>query len=181
MLLCPEGFGVELLNERHDRRSFSCGKPQLDRFIKEQAGQGRRKGISATHVLVELENISVVVGYVSLASANIPFHDLPVNLARKLRLPTEGLMPATLIGRLAVDARYQKRGLGEFLLLYALETCHRVSLEVGSCMAVLDAIDEESKRWYTRYGFVPLTNNETRLVLPMGTIDALLSDTGAST
>lgn len=175
-LLCPEGYAVERLNAQHDCQSFSCGKTPLDVFIREQAGQAGRKQTSSTHVLVARGN-SLVVGYVALVSANVPFHDLPSSLSRKLKLPTKGLMPATLLGRLAVDAQYQRRGFGRFLLLYALDVCQRLSVEIASCMVVLDAIDEESKQWYVGYGFVPLTNDPMRLVLPMATARTLLQDT----
>ena len=175
-LLCPEGYIVERLNSQHDCQSFSCGKIQLDAFIREQATQGGRKQTSATHVLVALENISTIVGYVTLVSATIPFHELPRSLAKKLNLPTKGWMPATLLARLAVNSQYQKRGFGKFLLLYALDICQKLSTEIASCMVVLDAIDEDLKRWYSSYGFVPLKADSMRLVLPMATVRTLLQN-----
>jgi predicted GNAT family N-acyltransferase len=117
-----------------------------------------------------------IVGYVTLASASVPFQELPGDLSRPLKLPKSGPMPATLLARLAIDRSHQKRGLGAFLMLYALEICLRHSLEIGSSMVVLDAIDDEMAKYYATYGFVALTDRPLRMVLPMGTIQKLLAN-----
>ena len=36
---------------RHNRKAFSCGEPALDRFLKQQAHQNMRRGVSQTFVL----------------------------------------------------------------------------------------------------------------------------------
>ena len=174
-LVCPAGYKVERLGESHICQPFSCGKPDLDSFILQQAGQSSRKGTAATHVLVPVDSMQIV-GYVTLASASVPFQDLPVDLSKPLKLPKSGPMPATLLARLAIDVAHQRRGLGGFLMLYALEICAKSSLEIGSSMVVLDAIDEEMARYYATYGFVSLVDRPLRMVLPMGTVQKLLAE-----
>jgi predicted GNAT family N-acyltransferase len=172
-LSCPAGYQIEHLNDSHIRQPFSCGKVELDLFISQTAGQSARKGTSATHVIVPVNSLQIV-GYVSLASAQVPFQELPTELAKPLKLPKKGLMPATLLGRIAVDAAHQKRGLGSFLMHYALDICSRSSLDIGSSMVVLDALDNEIAKLYASYGFVPLVDHPLRMVLPMATIRKLL-------
>ena len=38
---------------RHDREAFACGEPALDAYLRQQAAQHHRAGISTTHVLVD--------------------------------------------------------------------------------------------------------------------------------
>ena len=40
---------------RHNRKAFCCGEPALDRFLKQQAHQNMRRGVSQTFVLVPAE------------------------------------------------------------------------------------------------------------------------------
>jgi hypothetical protein len=63
------------------------------------------------------ESDRVPIGYFTLAATGITLAELPEPLAK--RLPRYPMAPATLTGRLAVDARHQRHGHGEFMLLDA--------------------------------------------------------------
>ena len=68
---------VERLDpERHQRDLFSCGEPSLDRYLKQQAMQHHRAGISTTHVLLSVEQPDVILGYYSLSAAQLLLTDL---------------------------------------------------------------------------------------------------------
>ena len=56
----------------------------------------------------------MIGGYYTLSSTTVQLGELPANTAK--RLPRYPLIPATLLGRLAVDNRCQGRGFGRFLL-----------------------------------------------------------------
>jgi GNAT superfamily N-acetyltransferase len=79
---------------------------------------------------------------------------LPKKHAR--RLPHHDVLPAVLLGRLAVDESMRRRGLGADLLLHAL----KLALEIGEKVAVyaveVQAIDDEARDFYQRYGFLSL-------------------------
>jgi glutamine cyclotransferase len=48
----PSGnLRVVLLDEQHDRSSFTCGLESLDRFLKVQAGQDVRRKANAVFIL----------------------------------------------------------------------------------------------------------------------------------
>ena len=162
---CPDGYSVERLSRTHDRRSFRCGEPHLDRYIREQASQDAEKLISATHVLTLSED-PVVIGYCTLASAQIVLHDLPDNIARKLT--RQPLVPATLLARLAVDTNHQGKKLGDLLLTYALHISLQLSADIGTCAVVVDP-KNDSATFYEKFGFIPLINS-SRMFLPMATI-----------
>jgi GNAT superfamily N-acetyltransferase len=106
------GFRVEALNSNHDRRAFSCGVEPLDRYLRAQAGQDARKNVAATFMLVDPEG--EVIGYYTLAATSVALGEPPSEVAR--RLPKYPLVPATLLGRLAVDLRRRGQGLGRFML-----------------------------------------------------------------
>jgi len=70
----------------------------------------------------------------------MPIGDLPEDVAR--RLPRYPLVPATLIGRLAIDQRYHRQGWGNFLFSDALYRCSRS--EVASFAVIVAALDDEA-------------------------------------
>ena len=152
---------VELLGRAHDRSSFNSGAAELDRYLIELASQDARRRTAAVFVAVDS---NAVVGYYSLAAYAIELAELPEHLTR--RLPRYPLIPATLLGRLAVDTTWQGRGLGEYLLLDALFRSLRN--EIASYAVVVEARDENAERFYQKYGFRQLQRR--RLFLPMATI-----------
>ncbi len=108
-----------------------------------------------------------MLGYYTLASGAIAAISLPVKQAK--RLPRHAV-PVVLLARLAVDQGVQGKGLGGFLLRDALTRSLDLSEKLGIHAVVVDAFDAEAKAFYQRFGFLPLTDDEMRLFLPVGTI-----------
>ncbi|MGH2617961.1 MAG: GNAT family N-acetyltransferase [Thermomicrobiales bacterium] len=161
--MISQRFRVERLNDTHDRSAFSCGNPALDRYFREHAGQDLRRHLSAIFVAFDVAS-DAVVGYYALSACQIAPHALPPELAKRLpRRP----VPATLIGRLAVDLRYRGQGLGGALLTNALARAVDASREIGSMAVIVDAKDDRAREFYERYGFRRLADDPYRLFLPM--------------
>ena len=91
---------VALLDEQHDRSSFTCGVENLDRYLKIQAGQDIRQKANAVFVLTEVGEPARILGYYTLCAMAVSQGDVP-ETARK-HIPRYPLVSATLIGRLAV-------------------------------------------------------------------------------
>jgi GNAT superfamily N-acetyltransferase len=72
-----------------------------------------------------------------------------------------------LIGRLAIDASCQGRGLGGDLLRDALSRCLAISEVAGVRAVITHAIDEDAARFYRRYGFVLSPLGERLMLLPI--------------
>jgi GNAT superfamily N-acetyltransferase len=159
------GWMIEPLRNEHDRAGFSCGNPSLDRYLKEQAGQDLRRGCATPFVLISKRGDATILGYYTLSSYGIDAGELPVEVAKKL--PRYPLIPATLLGRLAVDRSFQGRGLGEFLLIDALHRALVQSAEIAAAAVVVDAIDAGAARFYRHFGFVAFPAIASRLFLPM--------------
>ena len=83
------------------------------------------------------------------------------------------LVPATLLGRLAVDRRRRGKGFGETLLVDALRRSWRLSKQIGSVAVVVDAKDQQAKAFYEHFGFMSLPDQDRRLFLLMSTIRKL--------
>lgn len=78
-------------------------------------------------------------------------------------------VPLIVIGRLAVDRRFQGQGLGRGLLKDALGRALLVSAVVGARAIVVHAIDSAAAAFYRRQGFVALPDDPQTLFLPIET------------
>ena len=154
---------IELLAASHDRSSFSCGKPSLDTYLQRFARQNDRLGIGRTFVAVAPGDTRVV-GYYTVSNGSVTFETIPEEVRKKLpRYP----IPVLHLGRLAVDKSVQGKGLGETLLMDALHRAASLSEDVGLYAVEVHALDHEARRFYERYGFSRLVDDELHLYLPM--------------
>jgi len=108
-----------------------------------------------------------VAGYYTLAATGVALGDLPEKAAK--RLPRYPMIPAVLIGRLAVDRRYQGRKLGGALLFDAIK--RTVRSEVAAYAVVVDAKDDAAVTFYERFGFQRFEAMPRKMFLPI--IEAL--------
>ena len=158
---------IELLGAHHDRVGFDCGNDALDRYFQSQITQDARRRLASPFVVVMPDGS--IGGYYTLSSTAIRLRDLPVEVVR--RLPRYPLVPATLIGRLAIDRRYHGQGWGGFLLLDALHRC--TTSEIASFAIIVDAIDDAARAFYLHHSFLPLPDTPHRLFRRMSDIAAL--------
>lgn len=162
-----EKFRVEPLGSNHDRSGFESGVEPLDRYFRSQAGQDARRNMAAPFVLIQPDG--TIAGYYTLSSTSVQLDELPEQAARKL--PKYPLVPATLLGRLAVDRRHQGKGYGRFLLADALYRA--AQSEIASFAVIVDAKDENARRFYERESFLPFPDQPMKLFRPMADIAAL--------
>ena len=160
----PDALIVEPLDSRHDRAVFSCGLPELDRYLERRAGQDVRRRIARVFVCTA-EDVCAVLGFYTLSALSINLASLPDALSR--RLPRHPV-PCALIGRLAVDRSAHGHGIGRMLLADAVKRTVAAGEAVAMHALIVDAANEDAKRFYERFGFVPLTDNPMRLFLPLG-------------
>jgi len=155
--------------KRHDRSTFSCGVPALDVYLQRQAAQDMEKHAAVVYVAV-IEP-PAIAGYYTLSQFSIDFVHIPEAIAR--RLPRYPVVPATLLGRLAIAASLRGQRLGETLLFDALHRSLLQSAHIASTGMIVDAKDEQSAAFYRRYGFTAILDAGQRLFLPMKTIEQL--------
>lgn len=163
-------YRVESLSQDHDRSHFSCGNPQLDEYLRKFVNQDRKRYATAAYVLVR-QGDPTVCGYYTLSSLSIDPGELPEETIKQL--PRYPAIPATLLGRLALDQSCQGEGLGEFLLMHALKLSLSQADKVGAAAVVVDAINDAASRFYQHFGFIPFPDQPDRLFIPMKTIKQL--------
>lgn len=112
-----------------------------------------------------------IAGYYTLSQFSIDLDELPEALAKRLR--RYPVVPATLLGRLAVATAMRGRRLGEMLLFDALHRSLIQSAKIASAGVIVDANDENAIGFYRRYGFIPIVDEPKRLFLHMKTIEQL--------
>lgn len=154
------------LADSHDRQRFDCQRPELNDWLRQVARQHQEKGVSKTFVLVHPENPVQIRAYYALTLAELDGLHLPAALRSKL--PRR--IPGVRLGRLAVDAAYQGTGLGELLLMDALQRALRIYREAGGIGLFVDAIDEKATGFYKRYGFESTPDKPLLMFLPLQSV-----------
>ncbi len=148
---------IELINKKHIRKDFDCGNQLLNYYVKNQAGLDIKRKLSACFVLADIET-DCIQGYYTLSNNSIPIGCFSEPIKRKLP-PSYESIPATLLGRLAIDKNYKGKGLGKILLIDALRRSYKVSKEIGSFAVVVDPIDKEAEQFYEKYDFIKLPDS----------------------
>ena len=168
-------FTIEPLDKKkHNRAVFACEQDPLNTYLRERASQDVEKKVAAIYVVTADGN--TIAGYYTLSQYAIDAGNIPEQVFKKLRLPRYKTLPATLLGRLARDAKFKGFGLGELLLMSALSRALDHSKNVGSCAVVVDAKDQRATDFYIGHGFISLPGHANRLFLPMRTIEAMFDE-----
>jgi GNAT superfamily N-acetyltransferase len=159
------------LDRSHDRKGFDCGETALNDYLRKYARQNHDSGGAKTFVAVEAGAPATILGYYTLSPASIDFARAPAVVRRGLGRYE---VPVYRLGRLAVAASAQGRGLGGGLLLAAGRRCIAVAAQVGGVALLIDAKSECAAKWYEGFGAVRLDDAPLTLVLPLKTIAAAL-------
>ena len=152
--------------KKHNRKAFDCGVDVLNQYLQHIANQDQKRGLTRVYVLVEQETI---IGYYSICAHAVPTDSLPD--ARRLGGYREA--PFLLLGRLAVDKRYQGLGYGDALIFHAFSITKDAAEKIGTLGMIVDAKDEQAVSFYERFGFKRLSASQNRLMLPFSVMNTL--------
>jgi len=160
---------IRLLDVSHDRKAFDCGESALNEFLQKTARQHRDKGLSNTFVLSDEQAPQKILGYFTLSFLEINVECLPEKYSRNL--PKSSRLPGAKLARLAVDTASQGKGYGELLLADAIKRIVATVEESGGITGFfVDAKNEQVKKFYLRFGFIPLKDDPLKLFLPLSTL-----------
>ena len=156
----------EPLAASHDVSEFSCGYSTLDNWLKTRARSNQQKGFTAVMVV---HQEGQVVGYYGLAPTAV----VPSLLPRSIRTgqPPDPV-PCLLLGQLATDLQWAGRGIGTGLLKHALARCVQAASLIGGRALMVNAIDDEAARFWTRRGFIASKDDPLILFRSIGDIAA---------
>ena len=149
-----------LLATDHQLDGFACGVDSLDDWLKKRAYQNQLSGASRTYVVLEEEK---VVGYYCLASGALELSDAPTQVRRNMPNP----IPVAILGRLAIDKSFQKKGLGVALLQDATVRTIQAGGILGIRGLLAHALSIEAKSFYEHHGFIASPTQPMTLILPL--------------
>jgi ribosomal protein S18 acetylase RimI-like enzyme len=161
-----------LLSTKHNKEDFTCGKEMLDKYLHTQAKQDVKRKLTACFILSD--NEATVKGYYTLSNTSINRDFLPLGIIKKLP-PSYQHLPATLLGRLAVDINYKGQGLGTHLLMDALKRSYHNSLQIASMAVIVDPLDDEAIAFYNHFGFIELPDSG-KMFIPMAQLESVFTD-----
>lgn len=152
-------FVFENLNRQHDRDNFDCGEEALNNYLKHQASQDIRRRLSVCVVLKQEESNTICGFYTLSAESAKPDPDVDLKA-----VSAYGNIPVAVLGRLAVDLRFQKQGLSQDLIAHAITVAENSI--IPTVALVVDPLKPELAPFYEKLGFIPFTKEPLRLMLP---------------
>jgi ribosomal protein S18 acetylase RimI-like enzyme len=152
----------ESLGDQHQLGDFDCGDAPLNRWLTHRARHNEREGVSRT-VVVCLEDSKVVIAYSCLSAGAILLSDVPNRLRRNMPNP----LPVVVMGRLAVDQRYQGKGLGRALVADALSRSLKARKLIGAKALLVHALDDRAAGFYRSLGFRPYPIDALTLMIQL--------------
>jgi GNAT superfamily N-acetyltransferase len=159
----------EPLANHHDIEGFDCGEASLDNWLRRRARANQVSGASRTYVASDGKR---VVGYYALASGTVTIENAPGRFKRNMPNP----IPVVVLGRLAIDREWQKKGIGRALFKdSALRVAHAAD-SIGIRGIVVHAISEEAKNFYLALGFDPSPLEPMTLMITLSDLRAVLAD-----
>jgi GNAT superfamily N-acetyltransferase len=163
------GLRIEKLRPDHAVECFDCGKAALNRFLVRHALQSQQAGGSTTYLAVDGAQ---VVGFYSLVYGQVDYADAPERLAKGMARHPISIM---LLARLAVSAEHQNRRIGSGLLKDAMLRTLQAAEIAGLRALVVHAKDDDARRFYARFDFMPSASDPYHLALLLKDLRAIVA------
>jgi GNAT superfamily N-acetyltransferase len=144
-----QSLHIEKLHRTHNVEPFTCGQPELDRFLIRHALQAQQSNSSQTYVAL---SDSEVVGFYTIVAGEVQHAQAP---ERVVKVMSRHPIPLLALARLAVHSKSKGRGLGSGLLLDALGRTLQVADMIGVRALAVHAKDDDAVAFYRHFGFTP--------------------------
>jgi predicted N-acetyltransferase YhbS len=143
--------------------AFESGEPSLDRYLKDRALTNHIADLARCYVSVDSED-ERIVGFYTLSAVAVEHAELPGRARRNAPNP----VPAVLLGRLAVDRKVQRSGLGQMLLRDAILSTLAAADRIGVRLLIVHALHAQAAAFYSALGFNPSPTDPLHLYLLLG-------------
>ena len=148
-----------LLSKDKDLSSFSCSSQELNDFLKNDALIAQNNMISRTHLCFWKDEL---VGFFTLIADTIEASAVTDGLERYEYRKYSSVK----IARLAVDSKFERKGIGTYLLLAAIGKTLEVCENVG-CRYILVDSKRDSIGFYQKNEFKLVEKYKNREFVPM--------------
>lgn len=165
----------EAIAKSHDRRSFDCGDPAMNDFLRRYARQSHEQNASKTFCAIDAATTNRVLGFYTVAPSAVAHDVVPASMTRGL---AQHEVSGFKLARIATDVTVAGRGLGGQLLVAVALRCLRIAAEAGGVLLIIDAKGQRAAQWYASYGAEPLKEKPLTLVMPLATFAADLKVKG---
>lgn len=129
--------------------SFDCGNPVLNQWLQNYAWQNHQSGGARVYLTIDSRQKSIA-GYYCLSAAQVNYQEASPRVARGL---SRNPIPVILIGRFAIDSRFQGSGLGRFLMQDAFRRIVSIGDSIGVRAIMVRAKDDAAADFYRKLGF----------------------------
>jgi GNAT superfamily N-acetyltransferase len=154
-----DSLRIEKLDRAHVVDRFTCGQPELDRFLVRHALSAQQSNSSQTYVALAAQE---VIGFYTIVAGEVHHANAPERVVKGMpRHP----IPLLVLARLAVHASAQGRGIGAGLLLDALGRTLQVADVVGIRALAVHAKDDQAAAFYRHFGFAPSPTDPRHLFM----------------
>lgn len=130
---------------------FHCQEPEMCSYLLEgDAERDHKAGVTRTYLVRLRTDTDDLVAYFTLLadSIKLEIHERPAGLPYVTA-------PAIKLGRIAVDERHSRRGVGDIVFDYVVGLGRRLGDSIGLRYVTLDALPRDGLvARYERYGFV---------------------------
>jgi GNAT superfamily N-acetyltransferase len=140
-----------LIIGNHALENLNSDEPLLDEWLKRRAISNLELGASRTYVICPKDSLDVI-GFFSLSMGQILASETMGSMRRNM--PSQ--IPAVVLGRLAIDLKWQGKGLGRALIFDAMRRSLLASQEIATRLVIVHAISPAAERFYLHHGFTRL-------------------------
>lgn len=158
----------QLITPEHNVLDFNSKSETLNKWLKEKAL--KNEGDTAKTYVVTTENR--VIGYCCLSASSVTH----VIATSKTKRNPPNPIPCMLIGRLAVDMKWEGKGIGSGLLRDAILRTLAASQIAGIRCILVHAKDQDAKSFYLKHKFQPSPIEPLTLMMTLKDIKASLID-----
>ena len=163
----------EQLSKTHDRADFDCGDKDLNTFIQKTARRQDERHLVRTTVFVDAARPTKILAYYSTAPCEIT---APPGVKAWKNYPHP--VPFLRMARLAADKRVKGQGVGEMVLISAIEDAATIAQSFTAIGGlVVDARNERAAAFYEKYDFLRIEEGGLQLFLPITDCISILYDT----
>mgnify|MGYP003386876830 CR=1 FL=1 len=148
------------LADHHQIGAFDSGVELLDQWLKQRAQSNQVNDASRVVVICDGDKAA---GYYALAAGAVSTTIVPGFFRRNMPDP----IPVAILGRLAIDRAYQRRGIGRLMLYDAARRIVSAAEIIGIRGMIVHAISEEAQAFYMTYGFTPSPVEPRKLMVTL--------------
>jgi len=154
--IAVEDIKIERIHKDHNVKNFQSYEKELVDFLIEDALENQNNQISVTYLWFLKGEL---IGYISLLNDRINLEGDLKEIFHQQKIEYKSL-PALKIGRLCIDDRYLRRGVGTLMIEFSIKTALEIFSKYSGCrFIVLDAkrnANNDPIHFYKKLGFKEL-------------------------